>query len=225
MADLICLQQNSAIGKRMSDILSAQNDVPTFLQEETDKKPASPVEPLRSPTSAINPSAQPNTASFESSPSVNVKRHSRSLDLPVSELKESEWSGIHHHRSNSDTSKDVPKESSYIEQPDGPGLVPESLAAALPPSPSPTSNSSLFSLAMGRRQPFGDWKRSARGASNAVIEVRLKLAKEGLSRDANVILSGMFFSECSNLQQRLVVPSQLANLNFRFHAHPLNQHL
>ncbi|CAO3695182.1 unnamed protein product [Umbelopsis ramanniana] len=165
------IQQNSAIGKRMSDILSAQNDVPTFLQDETDKKPtSSPLEPLRSPTSAINPSAQPNTASFESSPSVNVKRHSRSLDLPVSEMKESEWSGIHHQRSNSDTSKDVPKESSFIEQPDGPGLVPEPLAAALPPSPSPTSNSSLFSLAMGRRQPFGDWKRSARGASGAVIE-------------------------------------------------------
>lgn len=156
----------------MSDILSAQNDVSTFLQDETDKKPISPsFEPLRSPTSALNPSAQPNTASFESSPSVNVKRHSRSLDLPVSEMKESEWSGIHHQRSNSDTSKDVPIESSYIEQPDGPGLVPESLAAALPPSPSPTSNSSLFSLAMGRRQPFGDWKRSARGASGAVIEV------------------------------------------------------
>jgi hypothetical protein len=213
----------------MSDILSAQNDVPTFLHDETDKKPiSSPYEPLRSPTTAINPSAQPNTASFESSPSVNVKRHSRSLDLPVSEMKESEWSGIHHQRSNSDTSKDVPKESSYIEQPDGPGLVPESLAAALPPSPSPTSNSSLFSLAMGRRQPLGDWKRSARGASGAVIEVTritIQIDQGGILRDANVMLSGMFFSECSNLQQQLVVPSQLANLNFRFHAPPLNQHL
>ncbi|KAH8549091.1 Rho GTPase activation protein [Umbelopsis sp. PMI_123] len=55
---------------------------------------------------------------FDSSPSsVNVKRHSRSLDLPVSDLKESEWSGIHHQRSNSDNSKDVPKEPAFNEQP------------------------------------------------------------------------------------------------------------
>ncbi|GAB5593534.1 hypothetical protein Unana1_08434 [Umbelopsis nana] len=167
---LMKIQQNSAIGKRMSDILSAQNDMPVSLQEEEraiEKQPSSPLEPPRSPSIVNNPSAQPNTANFESiPPSVNVKRHSRSLDLPVSELKESEWSGIHHQRSNSDTSKDLPKEPSYIDPNQASGLVPESLAAALPPSPSPsaTSNTSRFSLALGRRQPFGDRKKNRSGS-------------------------------------------------------------
>lgn len=167
-------KQNSAIGKRMSDILSAQNDVPIFLKEDdqtAEKQPPSPQESHRSPSIVSNPSVQPNAANFESSPtSVNVKRHSRSLDLPVSELKESEWSGIHHQRSNSDTSKDIPKETTtYIDSNQGSGLVPESLSSALPPSPSPNGNSSIFSLALGRRQPFGDRKRNVRAGNG--IEV------------------------------------------------------
>lgn len=159
----LVLQQNSSIGKRMSDILSAHNDAPIFQ----DQKGSSPLEQQqRSPLDVSNPSAQPNTTSFEAAPSVNVKRHSRSLDLPVSDMKDSEWSGIRHQRSNSDTiSKDIPSVATapYMEVSTSPGLAPEPLASALPASPLPTGNSSIFGIALGRKQPFGARKQSLRG--------------------------------------------------------------
>jgi hypothetical protein len=159
----LVLQQNSSIGKRMSDILSAHNDAPNFQ----DQKGSLPLEhQQRSPLDVSNPSAQPNTTSFEATPTVNVKRHSRSLDLPVSDMKDSEWSGLRHQRSNSDTtSKDIPSVATtpFMEKSTSPGLVPEPLASALPASPSPTGNSSIFGLALGRKQPFGARKQSLRG--------------------------------------------------------------
>ncbi|KAG2183668.1 hypothetical protein INT43_006676 [Umbelopsis isabellina] len=159
---LMKIQQNSSIGKRMSDILSAHNDAPNFQ----DQKGSVPLEhQQRSPSDVSNPSAQPNTTSFEATPSVNVKRHSRSLDLPVSDMKDSEWSGIRHQRSNSDTiSKDIPSVAAtpFMEVSTSPGLAPEPLASALPASPS-TGNSSIFGIALGRKQPFGARKQSLRG--------------------------------------------------------------
>lgn len=211
----------------MSDILSAQNDMPVFLQEEEraiEKQPSSPLEPPRSPSIVNNPSAQPNTANFESiPPSVNVKRHSRSLDLPVSELKESEWSGIHHQRSNSDTSKDLPKEPSYIDTNQASGLVPESLAAALPlsPSPSATSNTSRFSLALGRRQPFGDRKKNRSGSIEVTENYFFHpVSSRYVVRDAN----GLAYSRKSqsNLLLQPVVRSQLVHLSFHFQELRLN---